>query len=695
MEFSPYIDTLKRHYRLIIAVPVVCALGALLISILLPSTYEAEAQLAIAKSGNLLNFDPKYQTVSEVDGSVDPNARRRGLASLAKTESMAQSVITLLGNKLDSSARAPTTLLGAMDVSLDGDLIRMKARAADPAEAALLANTWAGVYQNRVNDIYGESAVTPAEVQAQADSARRDYDDAESTLVAFLANNSIEQLSRQINQKQSRLIDLFALDNKLQNLISDATALKSKLTSGATSSGDEQAQILLAVTALNTAASLPSSGETLPSGGIGDRSSVSQQLPSVSLQLPSVSLQLQASSSGSPVSVSEQIRSVDALIATLNDRRKAAQAEANGPLPQEITQLQSKFEQQTAKKTDLTRRRDLASTTLSTILSKVSEVSLAAQSKGSIVRPASTAVPPIFPIAPRKSLNTILAGAVGLFFGVAIAFGIDLWRNTVSSEQQVAARLHLRTAGAIPEASSKHDTAASAGTPDFSSSPTLLGGDAATADAFQLLRHNLQAGRTWKVLLVTSARPLEGKSTVAANLAVMAASTGQKVTLVDANLRHPAQRAIFDLKHAQGLREQLESAEPHAVVASQSTRFPNLSVIAAGQSTDHPLGLLASPNLERLIGQLKQTADIIIIDAPAALGIADTALAARVADSILLVVASDRARVPDVVAAKELLSPTGTPEIAVVLNRVTPLGSLGQIRARNGYLQTASNGRPH
>lgn len=684
MELEPYWAVLRKWYRVILGLTLAAALAALLLSFILPPTYEAEAQAAIVKSGTLLNFDPKFKTVSELDSAVDLPARRRALVTIGKNPDIAASVIPKLGDMLDQNERVPTNLTNLIDVSLDGDLIKIKARATNPQKAAQLANAWVQEYQARVNDLYGDAILSPSELRAQADAARRDYDEKEKALVGFTANNSIEPLNRQIAQRQQKLMDLVAIENRVERLLADANALRSKMTSSSSSSfSDELTRVLLEVNAFSTSSSLPANYSTI----------AMPSAPTNTVQ--PINLQLRIDQLAASATPAEQLRNVDALIATLEERRKVVQAEANGPLQQEINQLQAQLEQETAKKLDLTHARDIASTALTTLMYKLAEVTIAEQAKNTVIRLALPAIPPQDPVAPRKSVNTILAAVIGLFASTGFAFFVESVRKRIATSEQVAAVLNLKTAGTIPEFQThKPARALLRSSPNGSDGVIALHEPRSLpSEAFRLLQHNLQAnGAAWKVLLIASALPGEGKSTVAANLATLIAATGKRVTLVDANFRHPSLHDIFQLKNDCGLQDLLSGSAADPELCGQATRVDNLRVIPAGEAPLDPASLLASPSFERLIERLRATSDFVLIDAPAVLGLADAALLARGADAILLVIASDSLSPRDAVNAKELLTETGAPLMTVALNRVKDLPSRSLYPYNPSAVQASSDG---
>jgi capsular exopolysaccharide synthesis family protein len=635
INLGQYVSFLIKWHRLIILSTLLAGLVAFGVSSVLPPTYEAEAAVALVKSSTQLNFDPKMRTVSEMDGgyNYDQEARRKALTALVKSSDVATTVIAKIGDRLNAEEHNPANLVKAINGTYTGDVIRIKAKGDDAEKAALLANTWTQEYLNRANAMYSETPLSPPELQSQADAAKRDYDQKEDTLVKYLASNPMDQLARQVAQKKQKLDDLRAIETKMDRLTADAASLRNRLSVDTPSSGlgNELAALFLEANAFSASSNLPAN------------------------------LQIQINQLSAGSTSAEQLRNLNALIVELGDRRKTVQEGAFVQLEHDVNQLQSQLEQESAKKQELVRSRELAWSTYTTLSNKAAEAAVAAQSKGTIIRLAVPAVVPEAPISPSKSKNALLAGLVGLTLAVGAAFLFEHLNTTLSSVEQVGTLLELPVIGAIPV--STNGNALIVATEPRSS----------CAEAYRLLQYNMGMNNAWKVLLVTSALPSEGKSTVAANLAVLMAQAGKKVTLVDANFRHPTQHEIFGLKNSVGLADVLNHTPNHRGAGCQATAVDGLSVLPSGPLPPDPARLLANSLLKDLVERLKVTSDIVVIDVPATFGLADTFVTTCVADALLFVVERGRVSRQDALQAKESLAASGVPMVGVVLNRATEL----------------------
>ena len=190
------------------------------------------------------------------------------------------------------------------------------------------------------------------------------------------------------------------------------------------------------------------------------------------------------------------------------------------------------------------------------------------------------------------------------------------------------------------------------------------------AEAYRTLRTNIQYAKVdgeLKVLLFTSAGPGEGKSTVAANTAIALAQAGQKVILVDCDLRKPVQHHVFHL-NKKGLTNCLVGESP-AVDLLQNTEVENLRVLTSGPIPPNPAELLGSSRMGQALDALKQAADFVVLDCPPVIAVTDASVLSRRADGVVLVLDADQVRPEMAKKAKELLENAQANILGTILNR--------------------------
>jgi len=406
IDLREYIYVIIRRWKWVAGVTLAAVVTAAIVSfLLLEPVYEAKAGVIIVKSRSEVVFEPKYLTLTEEElGSVgiDVNARRKALEALVKSSSVASEVIAELGSTLEPEERDVHTLLEMVETEADGDLIGIKVRGEDPQKIMAIANAWGEDYEKYVNELYGGTTQSPANIQAQVAEAESSYQEAEEALAKFTGDNQIDTLTQEIGARQNTLTDYYTTKQQLDRLIADASALR------------EQSR-------QETASS--------PTGTGNNLSIMLLQASAFTLLSPGLPVQLQLAfdeTAGMEGSVEEQVQDLDALLSILETRREEVQSLiVEGTLQQEVLQLQEQLEREQARKQELTSARDLAWETYDTLARKEAEVGVASQVTDTEVRFAVPAVEPKDPVAPKKMLNIAIAGVLGLMVGVFGAFFIE------------------------------------------------------------------------------------------------------------------------------------------------------------------------------------------------------------------------------------------------------------------------------
>lgn len=192
------------------------------------------------------------------------------------------------------------------------------------------------------------------------------------------------------------------------------------------------------------------------------------------------------------------------------------------------------------------------------------------------------------------------------------------------------------------------------------------------AEAYRAVRTNLQfsgAGSAIQCIIFTSAAPREGKSTTAANMAIMMAQDGKKLLLIDADMRKAVQHIIFNLPN-KGLSNCISMNTPFEEVVQKGIAAPNLDILPGGPMPPNPAELLNSANMAALLRQVRNVYDYIFIDMPPIMVVTDAAVLASKADRVVLVVRSGVVPPARLQSAKERLEQGGARLLGVILNCV-------------------------
>lgn len=272
--------------------------------------------------------------------------------------------------------------------------------------------------------------------------------------------------------------------------------------------------------------------------------------------------------------------------------------------------------------------------------------------------------------SPKLVLNFGAAAVIGLLLGIALAVIRDILDHTMKSFEDVE-----RVAGAPVMASVALDKS-------VSKQPLLsdVHGFSPRAEAFRLLRTNLQyldLDEQPKSLVITSPLPGEGKTSTATNLAVALAQAGRRVLLLDGDLRRPRIAQLLDLESKVGLTTVLvgKSSLEESIQVHQPS---GLSFLAGGPIPPNPTEVLQAAATRALIQEVREMFDIVIIDAPPLMPVADAAILAHAADGALLICRHGKTTEEELGGAAARLESVGARLFGVVVNMVPR-------RAREGY----------
>ncbi len=201
---------------------------------------------------------------------------------------------------------------------------------------------------------------------------------------------------------------------------------------------------------------------------------------------------------------------------------------------------------------------------------------------------------------------------------------------------------------------------------------TLSNNKSIAAEAYRTLRTNIKFSsydEEMKVITITSARPGEGKSTVASNIAITFAENGDTVLLIDADLRRPTIHKYFKLPNSLGIVNAIMNADMVNEVIHKDV-VPGLDIITSGVIPPNPSELLGSKKSQKLIERLKGLYDIIIFDSPPLLAVTDAQVLSTISNGTILVTQYGATRKDELVQAKELLEKVNGNILGVVLGQV-------------------------
>jgi succinoglycan biosynthesis transport protein ExoP len=264
------------------------------------------------------------------------------------------------------------------------------------------------------------------------------------------------------------------------------------------------------------------------------------------------------------------------------------------------------------------------------------------------------------PVRPRVMVNIILSVVVGLGAGIGLAYFIEYLDTSVKTVDDVEKYLGLPVIGVIPQ---KVRSLAEEGP------------ESPHAESYRVLRTNMMfanEGKRGGTFAVVSGGVGEGKSTTLFNLAYVCAQLGDKVIVVDSDLRRPVQHTFFNMSNRFGLTNVLKQ-EATLEDAVKATSIPNLHFLPSGKMPRTSVGILDTQRIRTIIQDLRKTYDVVLFDSPPIVGVSDASIISSEVDGVLLVVQYRKYPRNMSTRARRMLENVGAKVIGVVLNNINIL----------------------
>jgi len=303
------------------------------------------------------------------------------------------------------------------------------------------------------------------------------------------------------------------------------------------------------------------------------------------------------------------------------------------------------------------------------LLSRLNDAQLSGQIKISAVRVLDRAEPPASPTEPQPVRNLIVAVLLGLVLGVGLATLADNLDRRIRNPEEAARYLRLPLLTVIPALDIKTEVGKGEGKAEL---VAFHRPRSHAAECYRNLRTSIlfSTGRPVpKTILVTSAVGGEGKSTTAANLAVVMTQSGRRVLLVDADLRRPALHRYFARERSRGIVRFLKES-CRLEEAIQASYVEHLDLLLCPSTPSNPSEMLGSDRMVGIIEQLKSRYDVVVIDAPVIISVPDAIILASRVEGVLMVHRPGAASREMVRHAREKLDEVKANILGLVMNNV-------------------------
>jgi succinoglycan biosynthesis transport protein ExoP len=326
------------------------------------------------------------------------------------------------------------------------------------------------------------------------------------------------------------------------------------------------------------------------------------------------------------------------------------------------------------------------------LLLRLKEAGVSAGLRSSNIRVVDVARPPTAPITPNVPRNLQIGLLLGLACGMGLAFVLESLDTSIRNMEELGAISTLPALGTIPLQLSNNGSlrkrlkTVSSGSemPEAPALVTYARPRSEAAEAYRALRTSIllsSFGAPPKVILVTSALPQEGKTTISANSALVLAQRGSRVLLLDADLRRPGIDKLFGIKARGGLSTLISGVEKFEGVVVQSAEVPNLWILPAGPIPPQPAELLGSSVMKDYVIRWRSEFDHIIIDTPPCLSVTDAVVLSPEADRVILVARAGKTSKLALRRACDLLLRVNARVMGIVLNAI-------DVRSGHGYYYT-------
>jgi succinoglycan biosynthesis transport protein ExoP len=699
-----YWQMLVRHRMILLGFVLAGLLGALAISLLQTRIYRARTSIEIQDfNANLLDLkgvDPNNSSGSY----VTPESYMETQVKVLQSESVIGRVI----DKLNLHAERPATgwriskLLKTSQVPEKEELIRQAERnltvrtsgnsrllevlyeSPNPQLAADFANTLVSEYIEQSQEMRWNSTQRTAEwLTSHLDEMKVKLEQSEAQVQEYVATSGLSLTSDKENLAESGLKQI---QDELSKAQADRIASQAKFEEAKSKPADSVPEILEDPTMRDYRQKL---------------ADLQRQYADLSATLTPEHYKvqrLQAQINELQFEMLQERTNVQRRIANEYEaalRREKLLSQADAQQEKIVADQSSKAIHYDTLKREVDSSRQL----YEAMLQRVKQASLATAMRASNVLVVDPAKPPLLPYTPSFPINS----AIGLFGGVFLGFGFVLVRERVdrriSAPGDAQTYLELPELGVIPLDDAAISGQISDGSQPHRSTPELQPGSALrpplgdcpelatwkrkpslVAECARTTLSSIllpsQDGDRPQVVVLTSPSPGDGKTTVSCNLSIAMTEIGRKVLLIDGDLRKPRLHKVFGVSNSWGLSDVLWAESPIETVPIShlvsETEVLGLRLLPAGSCAGTPSNLFYCPRMSRLLKRLRKEFEMIMIDAPPMIHLADARVLGRLADGVILVIRAGQTTTESALFASQRFAEDGTRVIGTVLNSWDP-----------------------
>jgi polysaccharide biosynthesis transport protein len=658
-------------------------------------TYVSEGRLRFRRTNTISSFTGLGREIGTLDPIIAQSNPLTTEAEVIRSLPVIQRTINELnlrndqGNVLTAKEFLQRTTVREVR---GADVLQISYRDRDPNQAAKVVNTLMDVYlTENISSLRSETVAARQFIEKQVPNAELVVRQAESLLARFKEQNNLVALQEEAVKSVEVIADLQRQIDTTQAEIANINAQLQNV-SQQLGMNPQEAVIVTSLNQIPGVQNLRSEIQDLESQLIDKQTVFQDQHPQVidlKNRLNALKNLLQErieqvtqTSTSSTLNSNFQLgglqQQISARLAELESQRLGLEGQLTALLTAQTNYQQRvnhlpRLEQQQRQ---LERKVQAAQVTYSMLLEKLQKSRIAEnQNIGNarIISPAEPAQEPISSGLVSQFSGSLLA----MLAALSTVYILEKRDKSIKTVDEAKELLGLTVLGMIPswQKFKKYFLRLS---PEETESynQRLVVRDAprsAVSEAYRMLRANLRflsADKELKVTVITSSVPSEGKSTVAANLALAVAQMESKVLLIDGDLHHPVQHKIWNLTNYQGLSNLIVGQSEVSVAVKKV--MDNLDVLTSGSVPPNPASLLDSKKMATLLKSFADNYDFVIIDTPALNVAADAATLGQMADGVFLVVRPEMVNAVDATFAKELLEKSGQNILGQIVNGLIP-----------------------
>ncbi len=638
-----YLNLLWRHRWIVLITVVACVVLGTSWALTRPKMYRSTAKLTLQASPQLSSspFD-MYMNWWQMDRYIADQVH------LLRTRQMAQRVADRMGLEGHPAfgSDPAAALLGRISVNHveDTDVIEVSMVGRDPAQVAEVLNVYVDEYKS-------------ANIDDSLERTKEIFD---------VIQNRLDPLREQVTASEQRLMQFREREDALLFADQDKNVITEQVNTLTTEYAQAKAERIRLETKLNALKRLEAAN--LPEAGFPEI----QQDPTIqSLRQQKNDLEVELGEKlGTYKSAHPVIRELRSRIEGIDERLERQIATIRTSLKtdydivrrreqslydniQKLKQESIELSKQTMEYERLKREYEQNKAFFEQMLARSKEADISSTGTFNNVRVIEPARPAGGPFSPNVRRSVVMSLVLGLVLGVGLVLGLDYLDHTLRTPEQVERYLGLEVLSALPKL---------------------------TEDNARVLRESFQGLRTalmlaargegCQVVMVTSAVPSEGKTTVTFNLGKVLATGGGRVLLIDADLRKPRVHRLVGGKNVRGLTSVVLGERTAREVVVPAPDVPGLDVITSGPLPPNPPELYSKSSFRGLLDEARQHYDWVLVDTPPVASVTDPVICSRLADMALLVIQYGHAKRQVVREALRSLARTGVRIPGALLNKV-------------------------